>query len=91
MCLGLKSLDDKSKEIPAVQQMISVLHLEGAVTAGDMRCQRDTVQAMVEKDADYLLIVKGDQPTLQIAIMKGFRSQTQRYNSQREVRVQPRP
>ncbi len=69
MCLGLKSVDDKSNEIPAVQQLISMLDLEGAtVTADAMHCQKETVQAIVDKDADYLLIVKGNQPTLQDAL-----------------------
>ncbi len=46
-----------------------MLDLEGAtVTADAMHCQKETVQAIVDKDADYLLIVKGNQPTLQDAL-----------------------
>jgi predicted transposase YbfD/YdcC len=69
MCLGLKSVDDKSNEIPAVQELIAMLDLEGAViTADAMHCQKETVQAIVAKEADYLLIVKGNQPTLEDAL-----------------------
>ena len=69
MCLGLKSVDDKSNEIPAVQELIAMLDLEGAVVTADaMHCQKETVQAIVTKEADYLLIVKGNQPTLQDAL-----------------------
>lgn len=69
MCLGLKSVDDKSNEIPAVQELIAMLDLEGAVVTADaMHCQKETVQAIVNKEADYLLIVKGNQPTLQDAL-----------------------
>ena len=35
MCIGLKSVDDKSNEIPAVQELIELIDLKGAVvTAG---------------------------------------------------------
>lgn len=69
MCLGLKSVDDKSNEIPAVQELIAMLDLEGAVVTADaMHCQKETVRAIVTKEADYLLIVKGNQPTLQDAL-----------------------
>ena len=69
LCLGLNSVDDKSNEIPAVQELISMLDLQGAVVTADaMHCQKATVEAIVAKQADYLLFVKGNQPTLQQAL-----------------------
>ena len=69
LCIGLKSVDDKSNEIPAVQQLIELLDLEGAVVTADaMHCQKETAQAIIDKNADYILMVKGNQPTLRDAV-----------------------
>lgn len=69
MCLGLKSVDDKSNEIPAVQELIELLDLAGAVVTTDaMHCQTQTAKAVIAKQADYIMIVKGNQPTLHEAL-----------------------
>jgi len=69
LCLGLKSVDDKSNEIPAVQQLIDLLDLKGAiVTADAMHCQVETAAKIVDKEADYVLIAKGNQESLQSEI-----------------------
>jgi len=66
MCVGLKSVEDKSNEIPAVQQLIDMLDLAGAVVTADaLNCQRETAAKIIAKDADYVLMVKGNQETLQ--------------------------
>lgn len=66
MCIALKSVEDKSNEIPAVQQLIDVLDLAGAVVTADaMPCQRETAEKIVAKKADFVLMVKGNQETLQ--------------------------
>jgi predicted transposase YbfD/YdcC len=66
LCLGLNSVDSKSNEIPAVQELIAMLDLEGAVATADaMHCQKETAKSLIDKKADYLLMVKGNQPTLQ--------------------------
>lgn len=77
MCIGLKSVEDKSNEIPAVQQLIDMLDLAGAVVTADaMHCQRETAEKIVAKEADYVLMVKGNQETLQAelhtAIVQAF-------------------
>lgn len=69
MCIGLKSVDDKSNEIPAAQELIRMLDMKGAVVTADaMHCQTETAQAIIEKEADYILMVKGNQPSLQDAL-----------------------
>ena len=69
LCLGLKSVEDKSNEIPAVQQLIDLLDLKGAVVTADaMHCQIETAAKIADKEADYILIAKGNQESLQSAI-----------------------
>lgn len=66
LCLGLKSVADKSNEIPAVQELIDLLDLQGAVVTADaMHCQTETTEKIIAKEADYVLMVKGNQETLQ--------------------------
>ena len=69
LCLGLKSVEDKSNEIPAVQQLIDLLDLKGSIiTADAMHCQVDTAAMITDKEADYVLIAKGNQESLQSEI-----------------------
>lgn len=80
MCIGLKSVADKSNEIPAVQQLIDLLDLAGAVVTADaMHCQRETAAKIVAKKADYVLMVKGNQETLQAelreAVVQAFEAE----------------
>jgi len=73
MCIGLKSVEDKSNEIPAVQQLIDMLDLAGAVVTADaMHCQRETAAKIVAKEADYVLMVKGNQETLQLELLQAI-------------------
>ena len=73
MCIALKSVEDKSNEIPAVQQLIDLLDLAGAVVTADaMHCQRETAEKIVAKNADYVLMVKGNQETLQAELRQSI-------------------
>ena len=41
-CLGSISVDDKSNEIPAAQELLSILNLKGSVVRADaMHCQKE--------------------------------------------------
>ena len=64
-CLRQMSVDEKSNEIPAVPVLLQLLELEGAIVTLDaMHCQVETVQAILDRGADFLLTVKDNQPTL---------------------------
>lgn len=63
--LGQESVEDKSNEIPAVQKLIEELNLHGCMVVADaLNCQKETATRIVEGEADYLLSVKNNQPTL---------------------------
>ena len=87
LCLGLNSVDSKSNEIPAVQELIDMLDLQGAVVTADaMHCQKATAEKIIGKEADYILFVKGNQPTLQKeledAILEAFHSENKNIRQQ---------
>lgn len=53
--------------------MLGILPLEGKVVVGDaMFCQRDLAERVVGAGGDYLLVVKDNQPGLEIDIRAGF-------------------
>ena len=58
---------EKSNEIPAFRPLLEPLPLCGAlVTADAEHCQRAHARFLVyEKAADYLVLAKGNQPTLE--------------------------
>lgn len=63
-------VDEKSNEITAFRPLLADLDIEGAlVTADAMHAQREHARFLVEeKKADYLLQVKGNQPSLLAAL-----------------------
>lgn len=64
--LGCIMVADKSNEIPAARELFTRLDLEGrAVSLDALHTQAETARALVlEHGADYLLTVKGNQPTV---------------------------
>lgn len=62
---GQQTVYDKSNEIPAVRELISLLKIEGCIVAADaLNCQKETAKAIINGKADYLLSVKDNQQTL---------------------------
>lgn len=65
LVLGQVKVADKSNEIVAIPALLDMLEIEGAVVTVDaMGCQRDIAQKVIDKKADYILALKGNQGTL---------------------------
>jgi len=64
--LGSAMVDQKTNEIPVARELFQRLDLEGRLVSLDaLHTQDDTARALVlEHGADYLLTVKGNQPTV---------------------------
>ena len=46
---GIMTTSDKSNEIPAVQQLLEVMQLKGAVVTADaMHCQKETAALIIK-------------------------------------------
>src|SRR3954451_2458845 len=66
LTLGQVAVEDKSNEITAIPKLLRLLELEGALVSIDaLGCQKEIAQAIRDTGADYLLQVKGNQPTLE--------------------------
>jgi predicted transposase YbfD/YdcC len=65
LVLGQVKVADKSNEIIAIPKLLDMLAIEGAIVTIDaMGCQRNIAAKIVEKNADYVLALKGNQGTL---------------------------
>src|SRR5450755_414988 len=65
LVLGQVKVAEKSNEIVAIPKLLSMLEIEGAVVTIDaMGCQREIAQTILDKKADYILALKGNQGTL---------------------------
>ena len=65
LVLGQVKVAEKSNEITAIPKLLSMLAIEGAIVTIDaMGCQRDIAQKILDKKADYVLALKGNQGSL---------------------------
>jgi predicted transposase YbfD/YdcC len=65
LVLGQVKVADKSNEIVAIPKLLDMLAIEGAIVTIDaIGCQRAIAQKIVDKNADYVLALKGNQGTL---------------------------
>jgi predicted transposase YbfD/YdcC len=77
LTIGQVAVDDKSNEIPAVQALIKMLCVQGAMVVADaLNCQKKTAQAIIDGEGDYLLAVKGNQPDLHSDIKLFFETES---------------
>ena len=73
LVLGQQKVDDRSNEITAVPQLLEMLEISGCIVTTDaMNCQVETAKKVIENDADYVFVVKDNQPRLLEAIQGLF-------------------
>lgn len=71
--LGQTVVDAKSNEITAIPKLLEMLELSGSlITIDAMGCQAEIAEKIVKSKADYVLAVKGNQPTLHQGIIDFF-------------------
>lgn len=65
LVLGQEKVAGKSNEITAIPELLDALYIKGLLVSIDaMGCQREIAAKILDKGGDYLLAVKGNQPTL---------------------------
>src|SRR6266436_6756176 len=79
LTLAQLSVPEKTNEITAIPDLLDQLaetkQIEGAlVTIDAMGCQVDIADKIVAGKADYLLALKGNQPTLEADVVEYFRT-----------------
>ena len=65
LVLGQTRVDEKSNEITAIPELLDLLDIHGAIITIDaMGCQREIARLIIDKKADYIFSLKGNQGTL---------------------------
>jgi len=65
LTLGQVKTDEKSNEITAIPELLDMLEIKGCIVTIDaMGTQKVIAQKIIEKEADYVLALKGNQGTL---------------------------
>ena len=73
LTLGQVAVDTKSNEIRALPELLKLLDLQDKIVTIDaMGCQTELAQAIVTEGGDYVLAVKGNQPTLHAEVQDAF-------------------
>ncbi|MBO1520183.1 ISAs1 family transposase [Oceanisphaera pacifica] len=72
--LGQVKTAEKSNEITAIPELLELLNIRGClITIDAMGCQKAIARKVVSKEADYLLSVKSNQPSLEAAFDNYFK------------------
>jgi predicted transposase YbfD/YdcC len=65
MVLAQVKTDGKGQELSAIEKLLDIMDLEGAVVSIDaLGCQKQIAQKIVAANANFVLAVKDNQPTL---------------------------
>jgi predicted transposase YbfD/YdcC len=76
LTLGQVAVDAESNEVTAIPQLIELLDLKDCVVTIDAAgCQKEIAAQIVAKDADYVLALKANQPTLHEQVSDYFLGQ----------------
>jgi predicted transposase YbfD/YdcC len=74
LVLGQEKTAEKSNEITAIPQLLEVLELKGCIVTIDaMGCQTAIAEKIVQKKADYVLALKGNQGNLHSEVSDFFK------------------
>jgi len=89
LTLGQVAVDAQSNEITAIPQLIELLDLKDCVVTIDAAgCQKEIAAPIVAKEADYVLALKGNQPTLYEQVSDYFLEQLEKEGPDRKLRHQ---
>lgn len=76
LILGQQAVDSKSNEITAIPKLLRLLDIKGTtVTIDAMGTQKKIAESILEKSADYVLALKGNQPSLHDDVKLFFEEQ----------------
>lgn len=84
LVIGQIKTEEKSNEITAIPQLLRTLEIEGCIVTIDaMGCQKNIAETIVEKNADYVFSLKGNQSNLHDDVKLFF--QTQKENNFKDI------
>jgi hypothetical protein len=90
LSLGQVACAEKSNEITAIPELLALVDIKGAIITIDaMGTQKAIAAQIIDRKADFVLALKGNQETLHQAVIDYIDEQS--VNDFAEVPVRPRP
>jgi predicted transposase YbfD/YdcC len=87
LTLGQVAADARSNEVTAIPRLIELLDLKGCVVTIDAAgCQKEIAAQIVAKEADYVLALKENHPTLYEQVSEYFLEQLEEEGPGRKLR-----
>lgn len=81
--LGQEKINEKTNEIPVLQQMLEYMNIKGkTITADALHCQKETCKKIIKKEGNYVFGLKENQKTLYKDIELYFKSENINKNLQ---------
>lgn len=78
LVLGQTAVDDKTNEITAIPELLTMLDIENSIITLDaMGCQQKIAEQIIKQNADYILALKGNHSGMQ-AELEAWWHKTQR-------------
>ena len=75
LVLGQVKVTEKSNEITAIPELIDALDIAGCIVTIDaLGCQKEIAARIIDKDADYILALKGNQEHLHDDVKQVFQT-----------------
>jgi predicted transposase YbfD/YdcC len=75
LCLSIRQVAEKTNEIKAIPLILNDLELTGCVVSIDaIGCQKEIVKTIMSHEANYVIGVKDNQPTLASGVEDAFKS-----------------
>ena len=89
LVLSQVKTDAKSNEITAIPELLAILDVKGCLVSIDaMGCQTAIASNIIKGGGDYLLAVKGNQPTLHHAVQAALDESTKKPLSEETLSVE---
>lgn len=87
LTLGQVAADADSNEITAIPKLLDLIDVKGSIVTIDAAgCQKEIAEKIVQKKGDYVLALKGNQPTMHQAVSDYFLNETKKPRPSRVVR-----
>jgi predicted transposase YbfD/YdcC len=78
LCIASRIIDSKTNEIPTMQDLLKELNIKGCIITNDaLNTQKDTVAAVIDGLADYVMPIKGNHPIFCNELEEYFDEKTQ--------------
>lgn len=76
LSLAQVAVEEDTNDIAAIPNLLAMLELRDTVVTSDaLGCQKEIARQIIEQQGDYVLALKGNQPTLHTQVVAAFNKQ----------------